>query len=504
MRRSGPLALACAALAGLVLVATPPWAASPPAAPARTGAASVEPRVTAVSPGGIVKSPAQVAMAFSTPMIALGDPRAGAPAAVSCEPGAAGRGRGRWVDSRHWVFDFDKALPGGVRCRVALASGTRDLAGTEVATLPPAEFSTGGPAIVSSQPSEGSTIAEEQAFALELDAAATPASIEANAWLVASGIPEKIPVSVADDATRDTVLAAIRSEGAWWNPEGPVVVLVPRRRLPPEATVQLAWGAGIATADGLATTQPSKLEFTVRPPLRGEIHCQRENARSGCVPITPISLAFTEPVEAGAASRIALVAADGTRFPMEAPEDDEPFVSRVVFRGPFPPGAGLHLEIPAELRDRADREVANRDELRQLPVAVDAMPPLAKFAARFGMLESRGEPALPVTIRGLEPDLRVRLRTLASGTGSAAASGAAASGGTTPGDGKAAGGSLASGSKAGDALVRGRVRRLPSSQPTAILRGLLDVAWARRDASIFGDAPAGELSTVSLPQPDGA
>ena len=175
----------------------------------------------------------QVAVSFATPMIALGDPRAAAPATVSCEPGA--EGRGRWVDSRRWVFDFDRALPGGVRCTVAIVDALRDLSGATVARIAPAEFSTGGPSITSSQPSEGSTIAEDQAFALELDAQATAASIEAHAWLVAAGIPEKIAVTVADDATRDAVVAAIRSEDPWWKPEGPVVVLVPRRRLPPDA-----------------------------------------------------------------------------------------------------------------------------------------------------------------------------------------------------------------------------------------------------------------------------
>ena len=33
-------------------------------------------------------------------------------------------------------------------------------------------------------------------------------------------------------------------------------------------------------------------------------------------------------------------------------------------------------------------------------------PPLAKFAARFGLLESQAEPALPVTIRNLDPEVR--------------------------------------------------------------------------------------------------
>ena len=474
-RRALAATLLVAALPGTALAATPK-SASPPTGPSTATPAG--PRVEQILPSGTVKAAAQVTVSFATPMIALGDPRAAAPATVACDP--ASGGRGRWVDSRHWVFDFDEALPGGVRCTIAIAPGLSDLSGAAVAAHPAGEFSTGGPAIVSSQPSDGSTIDEDQAFALELDAAATRDSIEAHAWLVATGIPEKIGLSVADDATRDAVLAAIRSGDSWWQPTGPVFVLVPKRRLPPEAEVHLVWGAGVATPGGIATGSESKLDFTVRPSLRGEVRCQRESARAGCVPITPLSVTFTTPVDARAASRVELVGPDGTRFPQDPSEDDGPLVSRVRFRGPFPPKESLRLEIPDDLRDGSDRPLSNLDELRRLPVAIDAMPPLAKFAARLGVLEAGGEPALPVTIRGLEPDVRVKLRTLAGARGKSGDASADAT-----------------------ALVEGRVRRLSPDRPGEILRGLLDVAWASRDRSIFGKTPAGEVASVPLPRPDG-
>lgn len=467
-------AVAALLLAGLALGRASTATAASPARERPASAAPAEARVEQVLPSGTVKEPAQVTVAFSTPMVALGDPRAPAPASVECAPAATGRGR--WVDSRHWVLDFDKPLPGGVRCTIAISSGLSDLSGATLPARAPGEFSTGGPSIVSSQPSGGSTIDEDQAFALELDAAATRESVEAHAWLVAAGIPEKIGVAVADDATRDAVLAAIRSEDSWWQPTGPVVVLVPKRRLPPEAEAHLVWGPGIATPGGVATGSEAKLDFTVRPSLRGEVRCQRESARAGCVPITPISVAFTTPVAASAASRVALVGPDGTRFPQDPPESEDPLVSRVRFRGPFPPKSRLALELPDDLSDGSDRPLSNLDELRRLPVEVDAMPPLAKFAARLGVIEAGGDPALPVTIRGLEPDVQVRLRTIAGATGNPTA---------------------------GGALVTGRVRRLSPDRTGEIQRGLLDVAWASRDRSILGEAPAGEVATVPLPRPDG-
>ena len=83
------------------------------------------------SPQGEVKRVRQATAAFSTPMVALGDPRAAGPFDVEC----AVPGNGRWVDPKRWVYDFASDLPAGLRCSFALKPGTKDLAG---AALPPA------------------------------------------------------------------------------------------------------------------------------------------------------------------------------------------------------------------------------------------------------------------------------------------------------------------------------------------------------------------------------
>jgi len=103
-----------------------------------------------------VKKVRQATARFSEPMVPLGDPRGAiAPFEIDCpEPGTA-----RWVDSRTWVYDFSRDLPGGVRCRFQLRSGLTSLAGNAVAGQQTFSFSTGGPAIQSSEPFEGTTSA---------------------------------------------------------------------------------------------------------------------------------------------------------------------------------------------------------------------------------------------------------------------------------------------------------------------------------------------------------
>src|SRR5262249_46844258 len=86
-------------------------------------------------------------------------------------------------------------------------------------------------------------------------------------------------------------------------------------------------------------------------------------------------------------------------------------------------------------------------------------PPLAKFAARFGIIEAKADPTLPVTVRSL---------------------------------GKAAGRQL---------RVGGRVARVPAADA---LHWLRRVAVASRTRSVFaGERPATGTTAIKLPPPNG-
>src|SRR6185312_14427857 len=88
---------------------------SPPAAWAmadNTHVAGRAVRVESFSPQGYVRHVRQVVVRFSDSMVTLGDPRLADPFTVSCPA----RGKGRWADTRDWVFDFDADLDAGVRC----------------------------------------------------------------------------------------------------------------------------------------------------------------------------------------------------------------------------------------------------------------------------------------------------------------------------------------------------------------------------------------------------
>jgi len=106
------------------------------------------------------------------------------------------KGKGRWVDGKNWVYDFDKDLPAGLQCSFSTQPDLKALSGNSVMRRT-FSFSTGGPAIINSRPDEGNDrIDEEQIFMLTLDAPASEESILANAYCAISGISERIGVKI--------------------------------------------------------------------------------------------------------------------------------------------------------------------------------------------------------------------------------------------------------------------------------------------------------------------
>ena len=375
------------------------------------------PRVEVFSPQGTAKGVRQATARFSAPMVPFGEPRLADPFDVNCPV----KGSGRWIDDRNWAYDFGRELPAGLRCTFALKSGLVDAAGPPVAAAG-FTFSTGGPAVIGSVPYAGArSIDEEQAFLLALDAPATEQSVAEHAWCDVAGIGERISVKLVQGADRVTVLEANRAFAEehlrrYYRPGGrayrkndwtaalnaaalPIAVVQCQRPLPNDAQVRLVWGGGIAAASGIATARAQTLAFHTRPAFRARLACTRATKQAQCIPVLPIALTFNAPVARAVAEKVMLRDADGKTY---APtiDQDARFVQRVVFDGPFPEKAAFKLELPLELRDDAGRTLVNAASF-PLTVKTDENPPLAKFAARFGIVEANAGAALPVTVRNI-------------------------------------------------------------------------------------------------------
>lgn len=408
----------------LLLTALFAWAAS------AFGAASVE----HFNPTGSVKAVRQVQVRFSVPMATFGDPRVPPPFDVDC-PIA---GTARWVDTRNWVYDFASELPGGVRCRFTLKPDLRSADGAAVTGERQYAFDTGGPSILQSEPWEGSQVDEEQVFLLGLDAPATRASIEANVHCRVDGINEVIGVEMLDGAARQAALdanpwfqrryasarlksryeqemvartpadeAVVRERYAAFvdGAESGLVALRCRQRLPNAAKLWLDWGPGIATPDGLVGQETQSLGYEARPAFSASFSCERINRGAKCLPVLGMSLWFSAPVARDALRGITLTDSSGTAWPLTIDGNDtDTHAQSIRAPGPLPARTSFKLSLPPDLVDDAGRRLGNAERF-PLDVATDDDPPLAKFAARFGVVELAGDATVPVTVRNLEPHI---------------------------------------------------------------------------------------------------
>ena len=367
--------------------------------------------VQSVSPRGEVAQVRQVTVRFSESVVPLGDLRLPDPVAVQCS-GPAPAGAGRWIDDRAWVYDFREPVPPGVKCTLKVrpewrptASPNNDAAPQPLRGATEWSFSTGGPAIVSTQPWDGSQIEEDQNFLLTLTGRVDAASAAANSWCEVDGIGERLPIVVVTGPPRDALLKARRIDG---KRAARMLLVSCTRPLPPDTAVRLVWGKGIAAEANpqVRTTIEQRYSYRVRKPFSAEFSCERERANAACIPVRPIVLRFSAPVARKAAAQAELRGPTGApRKPVFDNGDKSDLVSEVAFAAPLPENASFTIHLPADLKDDSGRPLSNA-ALFPLKVATGNTPPLAKFAAApFGIVEANADSMLPVTLRHVQADL---------------------------------------------------------------------------------------------------
>ncbi len=384
------------------------------------------PQVDRFSPSGSVQAPEQISVHFTTPMVALGDPRLPAPVTGNCSSGVIGR----WADPQSYAIDLPAPLPGGRRCVYTLVPGLKDARGSTVGGQRRFEFSTGGPAVRAALP-DGDTIEEDQVFLLALGARPTPASVAAGATCQIEGVGEAVPLDILPDTARDRVLNGASGdyrvrrflEAAGWRkpeygddavpPRATIVAAKCRRALPAGGKMTLAWGGIIASVDGLAAGAPFRLAYAVRPAFAARFECSRVNAAAACSPLQAMRLAFAGEVPLARAMAVRLIGPDGKALAPVAPKRRVATVGSIEWPAPFTERADYRIVLPQGLADDAGRPLANAARF-PLPIATGDFPPLAKFAGSFGILEAAEGGVLPVTLRGIETPVAAGAVSLAA------------------------------------------------------------------------------------------
>ncbi|MDK2761833.1 MAG: alpha-2-macroglobulin [Sphingopyxis sp.] len=392
-------------------------------------AADTVPQVTLATPGGSGSGDGTITrftLRFSEDMVPLGDPRAPAPATDNCKLPSSGR----WVDTRTWVIEFDKPLPGGLACNVELRDGLRTARGVSVAGNNRFALDTGGPSAraVLAGGTDGD-IEEDQIFLVATNVAADRASVGRFGYCAVDGIGEKIPLDVLPRPTAAEILTGL-GDNSWSRQSftydaglpqrlpaagadreaalDRIVAVKCRRPLPPGREMALVWDARISQAGvpGRTAGRDQRFDHDIRPAFTAKMSCSRINPQAGCNPIKDVTLSFASPVARETILAATLNTADGRKLTPKIDEDDrnDAWLTSVRFTGPLPQNVDATLVLPADITDQSGRKLQNQSNF-PLKFHIDRAPPLVKFAAEFGILEAGEGGVLPVTVRGVESAL---------------------------------------------------------------------------------------------------
>ncbi|WP_246052124.1 alpha-2-macroglobulin family protein [Leptospira idonii] len=357
------------------------------------------------SPQGSVKLTKQVQVRFSQPMVSLGDPRPKEDIfKISC-PLA---GKARWIDSFTWVYEFEKELPGGVKCEFKLSDSLKTIDGQTLSGDKNFVFDTGGPSVQYSSPYSGNSIEEDQVFMLHLDAKPEPSSVHKFAYFSVQELSNRIPLEIVEGKDRKEILKA-----SGYEDEENLILVRAKQIFLPDKNIRLVWGKGVRSEWGGELAEDQLYDFKVRPAFSANFSCERVNAKANCIPILPLSVNFSSPVIHSDLAKITLISKEGKEYPSQLNEatkqDKENSSYSLSFPGPFPENSEFIVRIPDSLQDETGRKLVNAANF-PLTVKTGEFPPLVKFPAKFGILEANANPAIPVTLRNL--DAQIPLKTV--------------------------------------------------------------------------------------------
>jgi hypothetical protein len=332
-------------------------------------------QVQLFSPQGAAKEVRQVTVRFSEPMVPLGDPRLEDPFSIQCPE----KGRGRWVDGKNWVYDFEQDLPAGVSCEFQIKPDLKTLAGEAFGGQKRFSFNTGGPAVRASRPEKGSRLIDEgQVFIFSLDAEPEAASVLKQVYCSVEGVQERVGLRLIQGAEKEKLFQELKVK----KDPTPTLVFQCRQTFPPESEVKIIWGRGVKSATGVPTTEDQVLAFKTRKPFVARIFGKKEKPASGFIPLLPMTLTFSAPVAWDTVQEIRLQSQSGKIWKPRKREESGPYVDRVVFEGPFPEDQSFTLHLPKNIKDDSGRPLTNQNKF-PLTVKTDRYPSLAKFASRF-------------------------------------------------------------------------------------------------------------------------
>ena len=361
--------------------------------------------IESFSPEGEVKDIKQVVVRFSESMVPLSSPKIKTDQFIINCPS---EGKSRWLDDKTYVYEFLKPLESGISCTFKVSDQTKSLNGKQITGKKTFEFTTGGPYIIQSEPRDGGRIEENQYFYFQSSTPINEESLIDNLYFSIDGYREKVYVNLIKGEEESIILKTLFPNKILKNS----YIIKSKLNFPNGKKVSMVFGKGIISKSGVASSSDQIMNFETREPFNISFYCNRENANSGCIPLLDIYLNFSSPVDIQLARKIRLSGGGKIFVPQQLKTDPiEGSISSLTFSAPFPENTNLLIEVPEDFKDDTARKLP-KNKKNSIKIFVAKNPALAKFPAKFGIMELEGDTNLPLSIRNLEVGLRARSLTL--------------------------------------------------------------------------------------------
>jgi hypothetical protein len=324
------------------------------------------------SPQGEVGQVTQARARFSEDMVRAGDPNVRNPFIVS--DNCKNYGKGRWLDTKTWAYNFHNRLPVGTKCEFNLVLGVKSVQGKPVKAYRYYQFTVGdvvfgydesvteGVRVIDTWPMHQDYIVDDQVFLVKLDKSTDPRSLPRNVYCLSTDSPERIPVKFFTPQETQTWLAKQDDElKEWWrkktgyrynqadkNEVKEWRALSCARRLSAGQPMRLVWNKNVLSATGQKRLSEQVLAYNVRQPFTASFSCVRQSAKSPCVPLSPMQVQFSESVKAEDIKKIRLQSGNKVWQPViYDQEEGYQDAYSVRFAAPFPPDTTFVLSLPA-------------------------------------------------------------------------------------------------------------------------------------------------------------
>lgn len=343
-----------------------------------------------INPIGNVESVEQVQVSFSEAMIKIGNKNDDLiPIESTCLTG----GSGYWADEKTWVYTYSTPPAPSQTCTIKTKDDFKSVAGKKLSATT-TEFKTMNAQIVAMLPNRYSNVDADQYFVVMLNGPLDPQWFTQNVYFTTKHYGDSIPAVILPDVEKNKVLENLKDRYSYVlkneKYDKYTYVIKAIRPFPRGQSINLHW--------------IKDFNYSVSDAFKVTFNCERETAQSACVPLSDMSLSFTDSISYSQAKKIYLLAPSGEKiFPSELktmnPKNE---ISTLTFKGPFKENQKFRLFLN-NLKSTAGEPLINADAF-PLSVGTDSYPSLLKVERKFAVYEIDNA-TLAVTMRNVENPL---------------------------------------------------------------------------------------------------